>query len=194
MTTLFRTLCTFLFTCFRSRAALQIENTMLRHQLNVYARRQAKPRLRPMDRFLWAWVSRIWPGWQGALNIWKPATVVAWQRKRFRDYWAALSRKKGAGRPPVAKEIQDLIKQLSNSNIGWGVPRIVGELRKLGIHVAKSTVEKYRVKHPKSPSPTWKSFLANHLTSLVAIDFFIVRRSISKCYMFSSSLHTTVER
>ena len=102
------------------------------------------------------------------------ATVIAWRRKRFRDYWAALSRKEGPGRPPLPKEVQDLIKQLSSRNIGWGVPRIVGELGKLGIHIAKSTVEKYRVKHPKSPSPTWKSFLANHLRNLVAIDFFIV--------------------
>ncbi len=174
MTALVQTLIALLISCFRSRAALQMENTMLRHQLNVYARRQAKPRLRPMDRILWAWVSRIWPGWQGVLKICKPATVTAWQRKRFRDYWAALSQKKGPGRPPVPKEVQDLIKQLASANIGWGVPRIVGELRKLGIHVAKSTVEKYRVKHPKSPSPTWKAFLANHITNLVAIDFFVV--------------------
>lgn len=47
-----------------------------------------------------------------------------------------------------------VIRQLSGANVGWGVPRIMGELRKLGIQVAKSTVEKYRVKHPKSPSPT----------------------------------------
>ncbi|MGH8611912.1 MAG: hypothetical protein ACREUI_09285 [Burkholderiales bacterium] len=75
---------------------------------------------------------------------------------------------------PSRKEVQDLIKQLSGANVGWGVPRIVGELRKLGIQVAKSTVEKYRVKHPQSPSPTWKSFLANHITDFVAIDFFVV--------------------
>ena len=65
MTTLVQTFFAFLVSCFRSRAVLQIENTMLRHQLNVYGRRQAKPRLRPMDRFLWAWVSRIWPGGKG---------------------------------------------------------------------------------------------------------------------------------
>ncbi|MGH8523536.1 MAG: hypothetical protein ACREXY_04770 [Gammaproteobacteria bacterium] len=71
----------------------------------------------------------------------KPATVIAWQRKRFRDYWAALSQYRGPGRPPVAKEVQELIRKLSGANIGWGVPRLIGELRKLGIHVAKSTVE-----------------------------------------------------
>src|SRR5262245_1026003 len=54
----------------------------------------------------------------------------------------------------------------------WGVPRIVGELRKLGINVAKSTVEKYRVHVRKPPSPTWKTFLNNHVQDLVALDFF----------------------
>ncbi len=52
--------------------------------------------------------------------------------------------------------------------------RIVGELRKLGIEVAKSTVEKYRVRPCKPPSPTWKAFLDNHLKELVSIDFFVV--------------------
>jgi transposase InsO family protein len=56
----------------------------------------------------------------------------------------------------------------------WGAPRIVGELRKLGIHVAKSTVEKYRVHARKPPSPTWKPFLKNHVRDLVALDFFVV--------------------
>ncbi len=65
MTTLVQTFFAFLVSCFRSRAVLQMENTMLRHQLNVYARRQAKPRLRPIDRFLWARVSRIWPAGKG---------------------------------------------------------------------------------------------------------------------------------
>jgi hypothetical protein len=55
-----------------------------------------------------------------------------------------------------------------------GHPRIVGELAKLGIKVAKSTVDKYRVRSRKAPSPTWKAFLKNHVHDLVSIDFFIV--------------------
>lgn len=55
-----------------------------------------------------------------------------------------------------------------------GSPRIVGELRKLGIPVAQSTVEKYRARPRKLPSPTWKTFLKNHARDLVALDFFTV--------------------
>jgi transposase InsO family protein len=50
----------------------------------------------------------------------------------------------------------------------------MGELRKLGITVAKSTVEKYRPRLRKPPSPTWRAFLANHIKDIVACDFFTV--------------------
>jgi putative transposase len=60
------------------------------------------------------------------------------------------------------------------ANPTWGSPRIVGELRKLGIDVAKSTVETYRVRSRKPPSPTWKAFLKNHVKDLVAMDFLVV--------------------
>jgi putative transposase len=60
------------------------------------------------------------------------------------------------------------------TNPTWGAPRIVGELRKLGIDVAKSTVEKYRVRPPRPSSPSWKTFVKNHVQALVALDFFLV--------------------
>jgi transposase InsO family protein len=74
----------------------------------------------------------------------------------------------------VPKEVIDLIRKISAANVCWGSPRIVGELRKLGIDVAKSTVEKYRVRSRKPPSPTWRSFLNNHAKDMVSIDFLVV--------------------
>jgi transposase InsO family protein len=63
---------------------------------------------------------------------------------------------------------------MSTANPGWGSPRIVGELAKLGTHIAKSTVEKYMAHPRKPPSPTWRAFLQNHVKDLVAVDFFVV--------------------
>jgi len=60
------------------------------------------------------------------------------------------------------------------ANPTWGAPRIVGELRKLGIEVAKSTVEKYQVRPRMPSSPTWKTFLKTHVRDLVSLDFFVV--------------------
>jgi putative transposase len=166
-------LVTSLRACFRSRVSLQLEILALRHQLAVYQRRPARARVKVADRLLWAWLSRAWAGWRGVLVFVQPSTVIAWQRRRFRDHWARLSHGR-PGRPAVAREVQELIRKMSRANPGWGSPRIVGELAKLGIHVAKATVEKYMVRPKKPPSPTWRAFLENHVKDLVSADFFVV--------------------
>jgi putative transposase len=162
-------------TClFQSRASLCLEHLALRHQLAVYQRSVPRPRLRATDRLFWAWLSRLWSGWQSALAFVQPSTVIAWQRQRFRDHWRQLSKQSTPGRPTIAKDIRELIRTMWRANPTWGSPRIVGELHKLGIEVAKSTVEKYRVRPCKPPSPTWKTFLKNHVQDVVALDFFVV--------------------
>src|SRR5210317_281949 len=60
------------------------------------------------------------------------------------------------------------------SNIGWGAPRIHGELLKLGIEVSQATVSKYMLRSKKPPSQTWRVFLNNHADCLAAMDFFTV--------------------
>jgi putative transposase len=159
---------------FRFQLSLQAEIVALRHQLAVYKRSVRRLHVRPADRILWTWLSRHWASWREALVFVQPATVIAWQRKRFRDHWARMSRAGKSGRPPISKEIRELIRKVSGANPLWGTPRIVGELGKLGIKVAKSTVDKYRVRSRKPPSPTWKTFLRNHVHDLMSIDLFIV--------------------
>ena len=149
---------------FRSRASLCLEHLALRHQLAVYQQTVHRPRLHPTDRLFWAWLSRLWPGWQDALAFVQPRTVIAWQRQRFRDHWRRLSQQGKPGRPAIAKEVRAADPRRCGRRIRPGArPGSSGELRKLGIDVAKSTVEKYRVRPPKPPSPTWKTFLKNHV-------------------------------
>ena len=142
----------------RSSTSLRLENLALRHQLAVYKQTIPRPRLRRSDRLLWVWLSRLWSSWQETLAFVQPPTVLAWQRKRFRDHWRRLSQRGTPGRPAIAQDIRDLIRAMWQANPTWGSPRIVGELRKLGITVAKSMVEKYRARPRKPPSPTWKTF------------------------------------
>ena len=85
-----------------------------------------------------------------------------------------MSQRGKPGRPAIAEEVRKPIRDMWEANPTWGSPRIVGEQRKVGIEVTKSTVEKYRMRPPKPPSPTWKTFLANHVQDLVALDFFVV--------------------
>jgi putative transposase len=163
-----------LVSLFRSRRSLHLQVLALQHQVAVYKQTVPRPRLHPADRLLWSWLSRLWAEWQKVLIFVQPRTVVAWQHQRFRDHWRRLSQCGKPGRPAIVKEVRELIRKMSQANPTWGSPRIVGELRKLGIDVAKSTVEKYRVRRRKLPSPTWKVFLNNHVKDLVSMDFFVV--------------------
>jgi len=63
---------------------------------------------------------------------------------------------------------------LSRENPLWGAPHIHGELLKLGIDVGETSVSKYMVRRRKPPSQTWRTFLDNHLKTLVSVDFFVV--------------------
>jgi len=80
----FATLLATLSSMVRSRAALELENLALRHQISVlqrYARK--RPRLTAGDRLLWVWLSVIWSDWRSTLVIVKPETVVAWHPKAY---------------------------------------------------------------------------------------------------------------
>ncbi len=61
---------------------------------------------------------------------------------------------------------------MAHENPSWGAPRICSELRLLGYTISQATVAKYIPKTPKPPSQTWRTFLANHVPDIVAIDFF----------------------
>src|SRR5205807_7026475 len=166
---------TTLFSIFRSRAALELENLALRHQIGVLQRSVRKrPRLTPLDRLLWVWLFAIWSDWRSALAIVQPETVIAWHRESFRFFWTWKVRLGKTGRPTVAREVRHLIRRMCRENPRWGAPRIHGELLKLGIHIAESSVSKYMVRGCKPPSQTWRTFLENHLQQLVSIDFFTV--------------------
>jgi putative transposase len=138
---------------FHSRAALQLENLALRHQIGVLQRSSRKrSKLTPVDRLLWVWLSRIWSDWRSALAIVESETVVAWHRKGFRLFWTWKVRHGQPGRPVISREVRDLIHKMCRENSSWGAPRIHGELLKLGIDIGESSVSKYRVRSRKPPN------------------------------------------
>ena len=158
---------------FRSRASLELKLIALQHQLAVLRRqRPGRPQLSSLDRLLWVLLYRIWPQIIDAMVLVKPATVVQWHREGFRLYWRWRSRR--PGRPKIGTEIRALIRRMSRANPLWGAPRIHGELLKLSITISQATVGRWMPWRPKVPSPTWRSFLRNHLPDLAAIDMFVV--------------------
>src|SRR4030081_2904584 len=159
---------------FKTRARLEAEIALLRHQLNVL-RRQAplKPRLTVADRLVFVWLYHLFPAVLNAVTIGQPETVIRWHRTGFRLYWRWKSRARG-GRPKIPGEIRRLIREMSLANRLWGAPRIHGELLKLGIEVAQSTVAKYMARSGRGRSQTWKTFLHNHAAGIGAMDILVV--------------------
>ena len=147
---------------FRSRALLEAEIVALRHQLNVLRRKAPKrAAFNNFDRFVFGSLYRIAPDVLKALVIVKPETVIRWHRAGFRLFWRWNSRSR-VGRPKVALEIRQLIRDMSLANPFWGAPRIHGELLKLGINVSQTSVAKYMARHRRPPSQGWKTFLLYH--------------------------------
>ena len=159
---------------FRSRAALQFEILALRHRLGVLPRSVKRPQLTAADRFLGAWLAAVRKDWQPSAALMKPATMIGWHRKGFRLFWTWRIRRGNPGRPAVPVDLRTLIRAMSRDNPLWGAPRIHGELLKLGIALGESSVSKYMVRHRKPPSQTWRTFLDNHVKTMVSVDFFTV--------------------
>src|SRR2546425_829687 len=151
-----------------------LENLALRQQLAIFQRSVPHPKIRPTDRLFWVCLRKVWKEWKSALVIVRPETVLDWQRRRFRRYWSQLSQHKNPGRPRTNADIRKLVKRMAEANVGWGAPRIHGELLKLGIEVSERTVSRLMPKRSTTPSQTWRTFLDNHIRDLVSIDFFTV--------------------
>src|SRR5947208_16400094 len=69
---------------------------------------------------------------------------------------------------------------MAEANVGWGAPRIHGELQKLGIEVSERTVSRLMPKRSTAPPQTWRTFLDNHARGLVSIDFLTVSAARSR--------------
>src|SRR5438093_13315088 len=99
-----------------------LENLALRHQLAVYKRTVTRPKVRRSDRLFWVALSRVWVGWRQALVIVSPNTVLRWQRRRFREYWARPSARPIAGRPPVNFDIKAVCTRDAAAKHSWVHP------------------------------------------------------------------------
>ena len=158
---------------FKSRRRLAAESLVLRHQLNL-AKRRLRRRLRftGADRALFVWLYRRCPDVLTAVTIVRPKTIIRWHRIGFRVYWRQKSRNLG-GRPRIERELRDLIQRICAENPLWGAPRIHGELLKLGLTVAQSTIAKYMLRRNMGgEGQSWKTFLKNQAEGIASGDLF----------------------
>ncbi len=101
---------------FLSRASLHLEYLALRQQVAILKRERRGLRFQTLDRLFRVILSRLWPRWREALATVRPETVVGWHRKGFRAFWTWKSRRGKPGRPPVPKDIRELIRRMCREN------------------------------------------------------------------------------
>jgi putative transposase len=116
-------------------------------------------------------------------DVLKIVTVKTYQQWR-RDEAAGKNAGK-VGRPRLAESVRNLIIKLARENVGWGVRRVLGELRKLALRPSRSSIRRILVNEGVLPDPNrhapkgvltpWRTFVAGHVNTMVACDFFCKR-------------------
>jgi putative transposase len=150
---------------FRGNRAKDAELLVLRHENAVLRRHAGRVRYEPADRVWLAALARLLPRrrWTEIFPV-TPATLLAWHRRLAAKRYD-MSKRRKPGRPPTSPSITRLVVRLAKENPRWGHRRIHGELIKLGVTVAPSTVwEILRAAGidpaPRRSGPTWRQFLA----------------------------------
>jgi transposase len=146
----------------RDDGAKDVELMVLRHQVAVLRRQVHRPNLEPADRVVLAALSRLLPRSRWPIFFVTPATLMRWHRQLIARHWTCPHTT--TGRPPIARQIRDLVLRLARENPSWGHRRVHGELVGLGYQVTASTV--WKILHqagvdpaPRRSGPSWKQFL-----------------------------------
>jgi putative transposase len=161
----------------RSSLANEIELLVLRHQVAVLRRQLPRPSVQAADRAFLAALTRVLPSSRRRRLIVTPQTLLRWHRELVRQRWTQPNLR--SGRPPVERRVRELVLRLARENPRWGYPRIAGELLKLGSHVSPSTVRRLLLAAglkpaPRRTGPSWRDFLRQQASSMLACDFFTV--------------------
>src|SRR5271165_5527821 len=161
---------------FRGDRVKAAELLVLRHENAVLRRHVGRVRYEPADRAWFAALARLVPRrrWAEVFFV-TPATLLAWHRRLAAGKYDTSKRRR-PGRPGTSPGIARLVVRLGRENPLWGHRRIHGELMKLGVAVAPSTV--WEILHaagidpaPRRAGPTWRQFLHAQAAGIVAVDF-----------------------
>ena len=122
-----------LFSLFKSKKDLIIQNSLQKKEIEILLRKKHKKRLKlhHSDRIIFSLLNKV-GHIKETISIVKPETLCKWQRQLIKHFWT-FKHENRIGRPPVDKEIKQLILSMKNENLYWGYLKIQGELLKLGV-------------------------------------------------------------
>ena len=160
----------------RRDCSKDVEILVLRHQLAVLQRQIVRAHFEPDDRALITALARVLGRDRWSIFLVRPDTILRWHRRLVADHWTYPHR---PGRPPTMLETRRTILRLARDNSTWGYRRIHGELVRLGVTIAPSTVWAILKTAGIDPAPgrtsqSWATFLRSQAAAIVACDFFIV--------------------
>jgi hypothetical protein len=102
----------------RDNGAKDVELLVLRHQVAVLCRQAPRPKLEPADRVVLAALSRLLPRSRWPIFFVTPATLLRWHRQLIARHWTYPHAK--PGRPPVARQVRELVLRLAAENPSLG--------------------------------------------------------------------------
>jgi putative transposase len=181
----FRTLLGALVRCRRGLDVKDVELLVLRHELEVFRRQVARPKLHAADRALLAAATSQLPRPALCARLVTPRTLLRWHRALVRRKWRQPPGQRG--RPPLRAEVRAVALRLARENPRWGHRRISGELAKLGLRVSPTTVRRLLARPglgpaPRGSGPGWREFLRTQAATIVACDFFTVESVLLRRY------------
>ena len=194
-------ICTFIkiiISIFKSKRFLVCEIALLKKEIEILKRKRKKRIItNRFDRLFFVILNRI-GNIKDRITIVKPETVLRWQRIIIKKYWTYIKSGKMRGRKTTPREIQNLILEIKNDNILWGVKKIQGELIKLDINLDTKTIwnilRNFRRKGKVKKYLNWEKFLKIHIDSIYAMDFFTIDTIFNKrYYVFFIISHKTRE-
>jgi putative transposase len=157
----------------RSDAAKDEEILVLRHEVAVLRRQVVRPRPAWANHAMLAALVKLLSGHLRLHRIVAPGTLLAWHRRLAKEEMDVSGT---PGRPRVPRSGARASGAAGAAEPRWGHRRVHGELTKLGMTIAPSTV--WEILHaadidpaPQRSGPGWRQFLHAQAAGIVAVDF-----------------------
>ena len=127
-------------------------------------------------------------------ELFTPDTIMRWFRELVAQKYDGSENRSYGGRPPIAKEVIELVIRFKEENPRWGYKKIRDQIVYLGYKMSKSSVKNILIENGYDPEPdltvrsTWHEFIKSHWDVLAACDFFtielLVGRKQVRCTVF----------